>query len=95
MAQIKALNEQKRAEKPLIRKLAPQIEPLITKEEFDGVDALHDELNRIKLELEYKKADAQAKNLAEQDYAAYIQDEEEAVTVLLMLLDYEKAFRWA
>lgn len=70
-----------------------QIKALTHYEEFDGVDALHDELNRIKLELEYKKADAQAKNLAEQDYAAYIQDEEEAVTVLLMLLDYEKAFR--
>ena len=48
-----------------------------------------DELRRLELELQRKQFEASQLELSKQEYEAFIQDEEEAIQVLLMVLEYE------
>ena len=68
----------------------PALEPVYTVEEFQGLDALELELKSLRDNLEQKETELYASKLAEAEIKAHLKDEEEAITIILMLLEYER-----
>lgn len=74
----------------VIKKVIRRKAPVVTAEEFQGLDQLQRELETAYETLERKKALAREQAMAQAEAEAFLHDEEEAIAVLLMLLDYER-----
>ena len=92
-AQIASFNSLKQLKTVVLPVKEPKkapLTPVYTIEEFQGLDALEQELKSLRENLEQKETELYASKLAEAEIKAHLQDEEEAITVLLMLLEYER-----